>query len=248
MIKQKLIQLIIKLLPVSIKFRITLPYRLQLAQADNYYSQNGEDILLLRYFNRIEKGFYVDVGAHNPVRFSNTLKLYQKGWRGINIDALPGSKNIFDEIRPEDINLELGISESKSSLEYFMFNEPALNTFDPQVAKRKDGKQGYLIEQTKLIQTYSLSEVLDTYLPSNRTIDYLNIDVEGLDFQVLRSNNWDKYSPSVITIESNDSWENVTENDTYRLLKTKGYLLNSIVFNTLLFIRNDFSPNRPIRI
>jgi len=75
---------------------------------DNYsikiYSQDGEDIILKEFFSGKEKGFYVDIGAHHPLRLSNTYLFYKKGWSGINIDAMPGSMKIFNKKRRRDIN------------------------------------------------------------------------------------------------------------------------------------------------
>ena len=67
------------------------------------YSQEGEDMILRRLFEKQKTGFYVDVGAHHPKRFSNTFFFYKKGWSGINIDAMPNSMRLFDKIRPRDI-------------------------------------------------------------------------------------------------------------------------------------------------
>ena len=80
------------------------------------YSQEGEDMILKRFFEGKQRGFYVDVGSHHPKRFSNTYFFYKTGWRGINIDPMPGSMKLFDKIRTRDINLECGIFESEDEL------------------------------------------------------------------------------------------------------------------------------------
>ena len=75
------------------------------------YAQDSEDLLVLSLLGDSKPpGFYVDVGAHHPARYSNTLLFYLKGWRGINIDALPGSMDLFRTWRPLDVNLEIAIS------------------------------------------------------------------------------------------------------------------------------------------
>ena len=79
--------------------------------------------------NLLQHGFFVDVGAHHPQRFSNTYYFYLKGWSGINIDAMPGSMKIFDDLRSRDINLEIPISDKSEILTYYEFDEPALNSF-----------------------------------------------------------------------------------------------------------------------
>ena len=67
-------------------------------------------MLLDRFLCQRPSGFYVDVGAHHPIRFSNTFRLYRKGWRGLNIDANPGSMKRFHHTRPRDINIEAAVS------------------------------------------------------------------------------------------------------------------------------------------
>ena len=76
------------------------------------YSQEGEDMILQRMFGQRREGFFVDVGAHHPFRYSNTYLFYKKGWRGINIDATPGSMREFEKYRPADINLEVAVSQT----------------------------------------------------------------------------------------------------------------------------------------
>ena len=101
------------------------------------YSQNGEDLIINRFLNNKKKGFFVDVGAHHPIRFSNTFLFYKKGWSGINIDAMPGSMKYFNKYRPRDINIEMGVGIKKNRSIFYQFNEPALNTFDSKEASIK---------------------------------------------------------------------------------------------------------------
>src|SRR5713226_7824178 len=93
------------------------------------YSQFGEDMVLKKIFQDKPDGFYVDVGAFHPKYYSNTYLLYLKGWKGINIDATPGSMEAFKRIRPRDCNLEMPIGSRKQTLTYYMFEEPAFNGF-----------------------------------------------------------------------------------------------------------------------
>jgi hypothetical protein len=83
------------------------------------YSQEGEDRILLRPFENCKDGFYVDVGAHHPTRYSNTYLFYRMEWSGINIDAAPGSMNLFKKKRPRDINLEVAISDREEELTFY---------------------------------------------------------------------------------------------------------------------------------
>lgn len=201
------------------------------------FSQEGEDLVLKRIFEHQDKGFYVDVGAHHPQRFSNTYLFYLKGWHGINIDAMPGSMKIFEELRPEDTNIEAAISDSVQGLTYYIFNEPALNGFSEQISTSRNGLRNYQIVNKKLIKTQQLAEILDKYLPKGQEIDFLNIDVEGLDYQVLLSNNWSKYKPKIILIEEfSISLEALPEHsDVFHFLQKQGYELFAKTLNTSFY-------------
>ena len=100
------------------------------------WSQEGEDQILRRIFEGQRIGFYVDVGAHHPKRFSNSYLFYKRGWHGINIDAMPGSMRVFDATRPRDINLEMGIGLSIGQLDYYVFDEPAFNRFSKEISEK----------------------------------------------------------------------------------------------------------------
>lgn len=200
------------------------------------YSQEGEDMILRRIFEKQKKGFYVDVGAHHPKRFSNTCYFYERGWRGINIDAMPGSIRIFNKLRPRDTNLEMAISDERKTLRYYVFNDPALNGFSRQLADQRNRRGICEIVFEKDLQTHTLAEVLDKHLPKYQKIDFLSVDVEGLDFDVLKSNDWAKYRPKVVLAESlTSSLEDVPLSNSYKLLKQNGYQLFAKTVNTLIF-------------
>src|ERR1700752_1138868 len=152
------------------------------------YSQEGEDLILDAYLSTNGPGFYVDVGAHHPKRFSNTYRLYLQGWRGLNIDANPGSMRMFRLLRPRDINVEVAVSSVSKELTYYIFNEPALNTFDEQLALKRAAEKPFFIKQEVKIMSLPLVKLLDQYVPHNVKIDLLTVDVEGFDYDVLQSN------------------------------------------------------------
>ena len=200
------------------------------------YSQEGEDMVLRRLFEKQKTGFYVDVGAHHPKRFSNTYFFYKLGWRGINVDAMPGSMTAFNRMRPRDINIEKPVSNKKQLLTYYAFNEPALNGFSKELSEERDGKGSYFIEFTKDIETSTLEEILDNNLPKDQSIDFLSIDVEGLDFNVLKSTNLEKYHPKVILVEIlNSSLADIQISKIYQFLTDAGYELYAKTVNTVIF-------------
>ena len=205
------------------------------------YSQEGEDMILRRIFEKQSTGFYIDVGAHHPKRFSNTYFFYMNGWRGINIDAMPGSMKLFESIRSRDINIEKPISSKKQVLTYYAFNEPALNGFSKEISEARNGLDNYKIEFTKDIETSTLEGVLDDSLPSNQVIDFLSIDVEGLDFDVIKSINFKKYRPRVVLVEIlGSSLSDIQQNPIYKFLIDEDYALYAKAVNTVIFKSNDF--------
>lgn len=199
------------------------------------YSQEGEDILLSRIFEGKKKGFYVDIGAHHPKRFSNTFLFYQKGWRGVNIDPIPGIKEVFDIERPDDINLEIAIGQKEIELNYYNFKEKALNTFSEELANEYVIK-GWELNSINVVKTYPLNKILDNFIPTRETIDFFSIDVEGFELQVLKSNNWDKYKPKIILIEILDcKIEDVYTTDVGKFLVDQGYVFFAKTINTVFF-------------
>ncbi len=204
------------------------------------YSQEGEDMILRRIFECKKKGFYVDVGAHHPFRFSNTFHFYKQGWCGINIDAMPGSMAIFKKFRARDINLEIPVGNTDQELTYFSFNEPALNGFSEELSRERNGKNGYFIEKEIKLRVSKLSSLLDEYIPIGKEIDYLSIDVEGLDFDILKSNNWLKYKPKCILVEVlKSSLHEVAKNEITLFLMEKGYEVYAKAVNTVFYMRNE---------
>jgi len=209
------------------------------------YSQEGEDMVLRRLFEGQKTGFYVDIGAHHPQRFSNTFFFYKKGWAGINIDAMPGSMKLFDKVRPRDMNLELAVSDKNEILTYFIFNEPALNGFSEELSKSRDGMGQYFIEKTMEIKTITLKKILDDNLRIGDQVDFLSIDVEGLDIAVLKSNNFNIYRPKVILIELlGKNLNEIVRHETTLWLKELDYLVYAKTVNTVIYLSKEFYRER----
>ena len=205
----------------------------------NSYSQEGEDMLLRTIFGN-KKGFYIDIGAHHPKRFSNTYYFYKNGWNGINIDAMPGSMYIFNKIRPRDVNLEIAISKNIEELDYYAFDEPAFNGFLKNESVEKIKKDGYNVLFSRKIKTKTLTEVLNLYLKNESKIDFMSIDVEGLDLEVLQSNDWNKYKPDFLLVEIQKyGLENLKNHKIYEFISNKEYELICSTINTFIFKRKS---------
>ncbi|MFO7962487.1 MAG: FkbM family methyltransferase [Desulfobacterales bacterium] len=216
-------------------WRKTARRRLNLKKPVASFAQEGEDRILRRIFEKQRNGFYVDVGAHHPFRFSNTAIFYNRGWHGINIDPLPNTINLFNRHRPRDINLEVGVADKADELTYFMFEEPALNTCNKAVAEERkiNGISNMIGSIT--VPILPLSNILDRYLEINRMIDFMTIDAEGMDFEVLKSNNWEKYTPRIVVMESLDcdTINDVLASPPVRYLNRYGY---EVIAKTLLSV------------
>lgn len=207
------------------------------------YSQEGEDMLLERFLEHRHSGFYVDVGAHHPKRFSNTYRLYCRGWRGLNIDANPGSMTLFQQVRPKDINIEAAVSSVPQELTYYIFNEPALNTFKRDLALERLGGIYSIVKEVNII-TAPLWQLLDQHVPANTRIDLMTVDVEGLDFDVLQSNDWNRYSPEFILVEclGTSTIEETSSDPVAQLLFRQHYTMVAKTMSTVLFRLTEAKP------
>ena len=200
------------------------------------FSQEGEDRVLGRVFEFRSQGFYVDVGAHHPYRFSNTMMFYQRGWKGINIDAMPGSMARFRKLRPRDINLEIGIGTRAETAAFYVFNEPALNTFDKATADAH-ASEHWRIDRVVDVEIAPLAQVLDRHLPEATTIDFMTIDVEGRDIEVLSSNDWNRYRPKYVLAEClGQNLENLYDLPSVKYLDSIGYAPFAKTVNTFFFV------------
>lgn len=239
----RIIKFIKKLIPVYFKNlgKRTLAFFTWDPWVNRSWSQEGEDQVLRRIFESKPKGFYVDIGAHHPKRFSNTHLFYMKGWNGINIDAMPGSMITFNRDRPRDINIEAGIGLNTCELDFYIFNEAALNGFSKELSTvHQEVKSNHKIERVVKLSVLPLSVVLERHLPKGQDIDFMSVDVEGLDFEVLKSNDWFKYRPRFVLAEIlNSSLHEVQHSDIGKLMRDAGYEIYAKCVNTVFFKTRD---------
>lgn len=193
------------------------------------YSQCGEDLLLESFFQENmppnQAGSYVDIGCYHPFRYSNTCIFYKKGWRGLNIDPSPGVIELFNKHRPGDINIDAAISNSADPVTLNIFNEGAVNSIDSELSGKRDGQRDWKLLGRKTIVPMSLAAVLDKYWPPGRPIDFFDIDVEGLDYEVLLSNDWEKYRPQYVLIEDDTPVDKLENSRIAAFLNRRDYML-----------------------
>ena len=164
------------------------------------YSQNGEDLVIDQLLSYKTIGFYVDVGAYDPYRFSNTKRFYDRGWNGINIEPSPENYEEFLKVRPRDINLNIGIGETKSRMIFYKMFPDTLSTFSKENMNTYV-KEGYKLVEKLEIQIDTLAGVLKEHA-EDKIVDFLTVDTEGLDLTVLKSNDWKNSHPEVICVEN----------------------------------------------
>lgn len=206
------------------------------------FSQEGEELVLSRLTSNKTDGFYVDIGCHHPMRFSNTYSFYKKGWRGINIDANVDTIAAFNRMRKKDINILCGVgAETGEKLRYYRFNDGAINTFDEKRAKELIENSDYKCIDVQEVEIKPLRELLEMYLPKNQKIDFMDIDVEGLDLQVVQSNDWKRFRPTYLLVEANSkmSMSEIEKLEMSLYLQSVGYELYGRFYNTLLW-RNQW--------
>ena len=149
------------------------------------WSQAGEDIALISALqNTSEHHFYLDIGAHDPNRFSVTRKLYDSGWTGIDVDGNPGYEAKFREFRPRNEFLNVCVG-AQPNYEFTIFTEGAISTTNTAWEK-KFNSEGAVVKERRVVRGMRLREILD--LPSvPKRVGFINIDVEGADEDALRS-------------------------------------------------------------
>tara|TARA_B100000989_G_scaffold39370_1_gene24953 strand:+ start:1274 stop:2014 length:741 start_codon:yes stop_codon:yes gene_type:complete len=201
-------------------------YRIKKFKPFVSYSSFGEEILVNRIFKDKKDGFFVDVGAFNPVVGSLTKILYDKGWKGINLDFSETNINLFKIFRKRDISIKTGVSDKNAVKKSFTFDPSSgTNTLNEEYAKGWSKKfyKNYKIENVRC-------RTLNTILKENnisRNFDYLNIDVEAHDYEVLQGINLDLFKPRLITCEIIGNLKKISKNNTEMYFTTTEELIDS---------------------
>lgn len=188
-----------------------------------YYAQNKEDLFIKAFFPDITNGFYIDVGANDPILDSVTKLLYDEGWSGINVEPIQGLADALRRERPRDTILQIGISNKAGKLTFTEYPEGnGLSTFNDSM--RDYYKQGDHPFPTSNVKEYTvpvktLNDVIKEAKPAH--IHVLKIDVEGYEYEVIEGNDWHVNRPELICIEANHinhDWRPVLEKNKYHLV------------------------------
>ena len=184
------------------------------------YSMEGEDIFILNHFKNKNNGFYIDVGCYHPLHRNNTFLLHKNGWSGINIDIHQFSIDLFNYLRPNDVNLNCAVSNSNGVTKMFYQKKLSqLSTIDEKQAKI--AFQGNI--KTSEIKCFTLDAILEKLKFNDKKIDLLDIDVEGADLKVLKGFNLEKFKPELICVETHE--KEIKHSEIYEYLSNFSYEL-----------------------
>ena len=196
-------------------------------EAQYGYSQFGEDLILAHLFAQLEikKPTYLDIGANEPRYISNTYYFYTRGSRGVLIEPNPYLYKKLKNYRPRDIVLNTGIGiNDTTEADFYMFPNYAngLNTFSEKEARHweETGMKGLgkvAVEKVIKLPLIPINQVLEKYF-KDKAPDFISLDVEGLDLEILKSLDFETYKPAVICVETLAYDEN-----------QKGFKLNNII-------------------
>lgn len=210
------------------------------------YGQFGEDLLLEHYLTE-PTGFYVDIGAFHPKYRSNTHQLWRCGWRGINVDVDDYKVAQFRRFRPEDINLVTGVSSESGERQFYFQAEESygsMSSLDKEFALDRGQRMNRPVE-SRTIAVSTLDDLLNKHLPLDVhgqmvQVDLINIDVEGHEYEILRTFDFARFRPRCLCVEIHATTLSALGNDpTFRLLTDQGYDLVAWPAPSCLFLRSD---------
>jgi FkbM family methyltransferase len=184
------------------------------------YAQNAEDVVLRRAFHDVASGFYVDVGACVPVDDSVTHHFYESGWSGVNVEPDPGFHRELVEARPRDTNLAVAVGAAAGEVSFFPTQVRGHGTLDPSIAAERAGES----PEQVVVPQVTLQEVLDAHAPP-AGVDFLKVDVEGWEAEVLAGHDFASVRPRVVVVEAVDAAGRPVHEDWEPGLLSHGYRL-----------------------
>lgn len=208
------------------------------------YAQSGEDLIVDFIFRalRLECPSYLDIGAHHPTHFSNTYFFYTKGASGVTVEPDPTLHRQLRNKRPKDVHLNVGVGEASApSLPFYVMSTKTLNTFSKEEAERYQATGMHRIEEILNVSVVSISEVLDMHFP-DKSPDFISVDVEGLDSQIIRSIDFSRCRPSVVCVETLTFSENRTETKVSEIIDymcSQGYFVYADTYINSIFVDRE---------
>jgi FkbM family methyltransferase len=187
-----------------VRYRFAGRMRRRLGEAGRVsYSQCGEDMIARFVFDtlKIAHPRYIDIGAHHPTYLNNTFAFYEAGASGVSIEPDPDLFARFPVERPRDINLNVGIAPAAGELEFFVMSARTLNTFSAEEARAATERGRARIERTLKLPVRPVASVLAEQFASAAP-DFLSLDVEGLDLEILKAWDFKRWRPKLVCVET----------------------------------------------
>jgi FkbM family methyltransferase len=187
------------------------------------FAQNGEDVVLARAFPEDHRGFYIDVGASDPVVHSVTKHFYDRGWDGINVEPAAAALASLSAARHRDLNLGVGLGAEPGRMTFYELppGMTGCSTFSAELADQYRG-EGW-VAVPRVVEMTTLAALCAEH-GAGRTIDFLKIDVEGNEADVLAGADFERFRPRILVVEatvpgtglpSHDEWEPLVREASY---------------------------------
>lgn len=164
------------------------------------FTHNCEDILLLRALADVQAGFYIDVGAYDPVMDSVTKIFYDRGWRGLNVEPNPTYLELLRQQRLHDNNVGVAVSDRSGVVEFNVVEGTGLSTIDAEQARQSAAGKHKLSSIS--VETQTLASLWNTWVPLGQQVHFLKIDVEGAEAKVISGADWIHHRPWILVINS----------------------------------------------
>ncbi|MDX2304307.1 MAG: FkbM family methyltransferase [Microscillaceae bacterium] len=199
------------------------------------YAQLGEDILMLNILKwlNISKPTYLDLGASHPVQLSNTFLLYQQGYRGVLVEADPFYADIIPAYRPEDCLLNLGVGVKNGEADFFIMKNKTENTFDQSVAEFLEKEKRNQIEKKIKLPIQTVNDIIAQNF--EKSPDLISVDLEGLQWDILQSLDFELYRPKVLCVETKDE-QHHKMTDLIDFVLSQGYFICADTFINSIFV------------
>lgn len=213
------------------------------------YSQCGEDLIVDFIFTtlKIKSPSYLDIGAHHPYYLSNTAFFYLKNSFGVSVEPDPYLFKTIKEERPNEISLNVGVGlKTGEQADFYIMNVPTLNTFSKAEAERYASYSDKKIKEIIKLPLLTVNQIIETNF-KGKTPNFISLDVEGMDMEIIKSFDFDKYRPEVFCIETLTYTEDNTEeklNNIIEFMLNKGYFLYADTYINSVFVEKNKWRNR----
>ena len=227
-----------------INFYFYALYSFLISKTQDFYSQTGEDELLRKYLPEAI-GSFVDVGAGQPVRGSNTYYFYKQGWTGTLIDPVDFNLQLTKIFRKRDKFIQNIISSKNTPLKFYEFYPAEYSTIEKDIAESLVNRGTRLISEIDL-KPITLASLNLACEPIDATL--LSIDVEGHDLEVLQSNDWLGFKPRVICVEENIAGNKQSGSKIANYLVAYRYKFVESTDLTSIYVHSDYLESMNVKI